>query len=73
MQLDLLRQNLKQYVENKAPNMAKRNQPISEFNVGDKVAVRDNKKSSGGVRWKLVLFCRVWGNICTKLKCHLML
>jgi len=43
-------------------------QPISELNVGNKVAVRDCRKSSGDVRWQYMLFCRVWENICTKLK-----
>jgi len=50
MQLDLLRPKLKQYVDNKAPNLAKCNRPISEFNIGDKVAVHDYRKSNGGVR-----------------------
>jgi len=49
MQLDLLKPNLKQYVDNKASNLEKCNRRI-EFNVSDKVAVRDYRKFNGGER-----------------------
>jgi len=66
MQLDLLRPNLKQYIDNKASNLTKCNRPISGFNVGDKVAVCDYRKSSGGERWQTSVILSRLGKYITK-------